>query len=102
MGYGKVICDNNLTVNGEWDIHFYIPSGASSQFVKGDGSLDSSTYLTSITAPVSFYWTEASGTLYPTTTTDRILIGGATDDGTSALQVNGNTFSQAQEHSEMS
>ena len=41
MGYGKVICDNNSTVNGEWDIHFYIPSGASSQFVKGDGSLDS-------------------------------------------------------------
>lgn len=34
-------------------------------------------------------WTESVGTLFPTTTSDRVLIGGATDDGISALQVAG-------------
>lgn len=34
-------------------------------------------------------WTEASGTLYPTTTANRVLIGGATDDTVSILQSNG-------------
>jgi hypothetical protein len=48
-------------------------------------------YLTSGDLPSSL-WTEASGTLYPATTTDRILIGGATDDTTSALQVNGASY----------
>ena len=37
------------------------------------------------------YWTQASSTLYPTTSTDRVLIGGATDDTTTLLQVLGST-----------
>ena len=45
-------------------------------------------YLTSGSLPAQL-WTEASGTLYPTTTTDRVLIGGAVDDGVSTLYVNG-------------
>ena len=35
------------------------------------------------------YWTESTGIIYPTTTTDRLLIGGATDDTIHAIQVLG-------------
>lgn len=33
------------------------------------------------------FWSQSSGTLYPTTSTDRVLVGGAIDDTTSPLQV---------------
>jgi hypothetical protein len=48
-------------------------------------------YLTAATAPS--YWdrtiTGATAYLQPHTTTDRIILGGATDDGTTILQANG-------------
>lgn len=34
-------------------------------------------------------WTESAGTLFPTTSSDRLLLNGITDDGSSALQVSG-------------
>lgn len=37
----------------------------------------------------SSLWTESAGTLFPTTSSDRLLLNGITDDGSSALQVSG-------------
>ena len=59
-------------------------------------STNPAVYLTSTTAPGAFYWDRNAGTLYPHTSTDRILLGGATDDGTSAFQLNG-VFRQVQQ-----
>ncbi len=61
-----------------------IPSDSSyTGYVYGDGS-----NLTNLPGGGGA-WTESSGTLYPTTSADRVLIGGATGDTTSALQVAG-------------
>lgn len=84
--------------------------GTSSQFIKGDGSLDGSTYLTDISGqdlstadnstsafitlgdiPAGLWTDNLDGTISPNPITNRVLIGGATDDTTSALQVAGNT-----------
>lgn len=50
--------------------------GTSSQFIKGDGSLDSNTYLT------SQYWEETGASLHPVVASDKLSIGSTDGKGT--------------------
>lgn len=53
------------------------------QFKNSGGAWDG------IASTSMLYWTQSASALFPTTTSNRILLGGATDDTTSALQVSG-------------
>lgn len=76
----------------------YINPNGSAVFATGTVIIDSAGNLTATSFTgngsglTGLPWTRSSGTLFPTTTSDRVLIGGSVDDTTSILQVTGTSY----------
>lgn len=86
--------NNTLFVNNSQYLQGLTPQQVADLYNELDPNYFSNplNYYNSTTLPVTVeLWNQSAGTLYPATPTDRVLIGGATDDSTSALQVNGNS-----------